>query len=100
MLLAVLVWLVITIELTLNFNHASGIYDIDSTGQLIPFVIGIVSMGKTLNALLVDLIKKVYWIHTINSHVEENITLTTCAKRTSIIPTGIPSKSRLMREIC
>ena len=67
-LLAVIVWLVITIELTLSFNQASGVYDIDSTGQLIPFVIGIVSMGKTLNALWVDLIKKVYWIRTINSH--------------------------------
>ncbi|KAL8787693.1 MAG: hypothetical protein Q9195_007649 [Heterodermia aff. obscurata] len=56
---AIIVWIVVTIELTLKFNHASGIYDLDSTGQLIPFIIGIVSMGKTLNALWVDMIKKI-----------------------------------------
>lgn len=67
MLLAIIVWIIITIELTLKFNHASGVYNIDSTGQLIPFVIGIVSMGKTLNALWVYLIKKVCFIRTMDS---------------------------------
>ena len=62
-----IVWIVITIELTLKFNHASGIYDIDSTGQLIPFIIGIASMSKKLNALWVVLIKKVYLVHVIQS---------------------------------
>ena len=67
--------IVITIELTLKFNQVSGVYDINSTGQLIPFVIGIVSMGKTLNALWVEMIKKVWIILATQSYWEENMTL-------------------------
>ena len=68
LLSAIIIWIVITIELTLKFNHLNDIYDLNSTGQLIPFIIGIVSMGKTLNALWVDLIKKVCFFHVTQSH--------------------------------
>ena len=61
-LLAIVVWTIITIELTLKFNNVNGVYEIGSTGQLIPFIIGIVSMGKTLNAIWVILIKKVSYV--------------------------------------
>lgn len=39
-----IIWSIIAIELTLFWNGATGIYDISSTGQLIPFIIGILSL--------------------------------------------------------
>ena len=34
------IWCIVGIELTLYWNSVSGIYDISTTGQVIPFVIG------------------------------------------------------------
>ena len=53
------IWTIIAVELTLSFNSISDVYTIESTGQLIPFVIGIVGLGKTLNSITIDAIKKV-----------------------------------------
>ncbi|KAK4213834.1 hypothetical protein QBC37DRAFT_422438 [Rhypophila decipiens] len=50
-----LVWAVTTVELKLSWNNISGVYDITSTGQLIPFVIGIVSLVRLCHALTVEL---------------------------------------------
>jgi len=35
------VWSVLAIELTLKWNHVTGVYEVTSTGQLIPLVLGI-----------------------------------------------------------
>lgn len=49
-----LAWAVIAIEITLHWNSVSGIYDIATTGQLIPFIIGIVSILRFFLALTVQ----------------------------------------------
>ena len=41
-----LIWSVLGIELTLYWNSISGVYTIKSTGQLIPFVIGLTGLLK------------------------------------------------------
>ena len=66
-LLAIVVWTIITIELTLKYNNVNGVYELGSTGQLIPFIIGVANMGKTLNAIWVNLIKKVSYAGTAMS---------------------------------
>ena len=39
-----LIWTILGIELTLLWNSVSGVYAVDSTGQLIPLVIGSASL--------------------------------------------------------
>lgn len=48
-----LAWAVIAIEVTLHWNSVSGIYDIATTGQLIPFIIGVISILRLFLALTV-----------------------------------------------
>jgi hypothetical protein len=45
---------VISIELTLKWNAISDVYDIESTGQLIPFITGLVGLLKTMSQLEVQ----------------------------------------------
>jgi hypothetical protein len=52
--LACLVWAVVAIELTLVWNHVSGVYSLTSTGQLIPFVIGLVGLLRLIHGLTVE----------------------------------------------
>ncbi len=51
---ACIVWAIVAIELTLVWNQVSDVYDLASTGQLIPFVIAIVSFLRLCHALTVD----------------------------------------------
>ncbi|KAL9631108.1 MAG: hypothetical protein Q9204_004389 [Flavoplaca sp. TL-2023a] len=37
-----LLWTILSVEFTLRFNQINGVYDIRSTGQLIPFIIGLI----------------------------------------------------------
>jgi hypothetical protein len=46
-----LIWSVIGIELMVHWNHISGVYVLGQTGQLIPLVIGIGSMGAVCGEL-------------------------------------------------
>lgn len=46
-----IVLMIIAIELTLAFNSISGVYEIKSTGQLIPFIIGVCGLWSTINDL-------------------------------------------------
>jgi hypothetical protein len=46
--LMTLIFSVVGIELTLHWNSISGVYTINSTGQLIPFVIGLLGLLKIL----------------------------------------------------
>jgi len=43
-----LIYSVIGIEMTLHWNHVTGVYSINSVGQLIPFVIGLVGFIKVV----------------------------------------------------
>jgi hypothetical protein len=51
-------WSVVAIELTLIWNHAQGVYNISSTGQLIPFIVGLAGLLKTLFSLCLGVWKK------------------------------------------
>lgn len=42
------IYSVIGIELTLQWNHGTGVYSINSVGQFIPFVIGLVGFSKVI----------------------------------------------------
>ena len=57
-MLAIVIWTIITVELTLSYNSVNGVYSIQSTAQLIPFIIGIFSIGKTVNSIMVRSIKE------------------------------------------
>jgi threonine/homoserine efflux transporter RhtA len=43
---AVLIWTIISIELTLIWNNIDDVHSISSTGQLIPFVTGVAGILK------------------------------------------------------
>jgi hypothetical protein len=45
------------VELTLFWNGIKGVYTLNSTGQLIPFIIGIVGLLQLLHSLSVELSK-------------------------------------------
>ncbi|ORY19257.1 hypothetical protein BCR34DRAFT_209121 [Clohesyomyces aquaticus] len=47
-----LVWAIISVETTIAWNHIHGLYSINSTGQSIPFIIGIVSCLQTIYSLV------------------------------------------------
>lgn len=42
-------WFILAVELTLRWNSVIGIYDISSTGQLIPFIIGLLSLLRVIH---------------------------------------------------
>jgi hypothetical protein len=65
--LACLIWFIIAIELTLLYNSISGVYDLRPTGQLIPFIIGIVGLVKVLHILILNSLKEMYSVRSIVS---------------------------------
>lgn len=46
-------WTVLSVEFTLSFNRISGVYDVRSTGQLVPFVIGLVRLLSLCHGIIV-----------------------------------------------
>ena len=46
--IACAIYTILAIELTIVWNGIGGIYDIQTTGQLIPFVIGTIGLFRTL----------------------------------------------------
>ena len=54
-----IVWFIISIELTIRWNNIQGIDAIDSTGQLIPFIIGCVSASQILKKIVLVALSKV-----------------------------------------
>jgi len=54
-----IVWFILSIELTIRWNNIQGVNTIDSTGQLIPFIIGCVSASQTLKKLVLLALSKV-----------------------------------------
>ncbi|OCK74898.1 hypothetical protein K432DRAFT_429753 [Lepidopterella palustris CBS 459.81] len=53
-----ILWTIIGVELTLYWNGVSGVYELNSTGQFIPFVTGVVGLVRMLHLLLLDRTKK------------------------------------------
>ncbi len=54
-----MVWFVLSIELTLHWNQVQGVNGLESTGQLIPFIIGVVSTAQAVKKVTITTIKKV-----------------------------------------
>lgn len=56
---AIIVCLIVFIEKTIVVNNIQGAYTIKSTGQLIPFIIGVASMLGTIKDISLD------WLHEV-----------------------------------
>ena len=52
--LIIIMWSILSIEMTLKYNAVSNINAVSSTGQLIPLIIGIVNLLKVINAAFVS----------------------------------------------
>lgn len=61
----VIVWFIICTELMIHWNHISGIDTINTTGQLIPFIIGVASACRTLQRIALATIKKVSYLKSL-----------------------------------
>lgn len=59
----VIIWCALTIELTLLWSSVSGVYGIASVGQLIPFIIGLVGLVRTVHLIIIDQAINVSLIH-------------------------------------
>lgn len=52
-------WFITSIETTIRWNSIQGVHSIDSTGQLIPFIIGCVSASQVLKKVILLALGKV-----------------------------------------
>ena len=57
--LSIISWSLVVVELGLVWNSVSRIYAVSSTGQVIPFLIGLLGLLRNLNLLIVAWISKV-----------------------------------------
>jgi hypothetical protein len=56
---ACIIWFILCVELTIKWNNISGVDTIRTTGQLIPFIIGIVTSLRAAHQIILLSIKKV-----------------------------------------
>ena len=56
----VIIWAALAIELTLAWNSVSGIYVLGSTGQLIPFVVGVLGLLRNIHLIAIKLSEKAH----------------------------------------
>jgi len=47
------VWTTLAVELTLAWNNVTGVYILGSTGQLIPFVVGVLGLLRNFHLIIV-----------------------------------------------
>jgi predicted helicase len=52
-------YFILSIELTISWNRITGVYNIKSTGQLIPFIIGVVSSTRAAQQVILGILRKV-----------------------------------------
>ncbi|CAI7591962.1 unnamed protein product [Penicillium glandicola] len=59
-------WFIASIECTIHWNHIQGVNDLQTTGQLIPFIIGCVSASQVIKRLMLFAWAKKYpdWVDT------------------------------------
>ncbi|OIW26914.1 hypothetical protein CONLIGDRAFT_707535 [Coniochaeta ligniaria NRRL 30616] len=55
-----IIWFITSIETTIWWNNIQGVHTIDSTGQLIPFIIGCVSASQVVKKLILLALGKKY----------------------------------------
>lgn len=58
---------IVFVELTLTANNISGVYTLNTTGQLIPFIIGITSMVAAMREIALRYIREVRLVATLLS---------------------------------
>lgn len=63
-----ILWFILSIELTLGWNHVQDINEIKTTGQLIPFIIGCVSTCQILKQVALIGLRKVGDIGSCSPH--------------------------------
>jgi len=56
--MACIIWSIVAIELMIRWNDITDVHTVQSVGQLIPFVIGIVGFVKLLRDINVDIIQQ------------------------------------------
>ena len=61
-----MIYSTLSVELTLAWNNVDGIYEISSTGQFIPFLIGVLGLGRALVSAFVT--------HPVPSRVSTTLT--------------------------
>ena len=54
-----IVWFIVSIETTIRWNNVQGVNTIESTGQLLPTILGAVSMARVLKRLVLLVLGKV-----------------------------------------
>ncbi len=54
-----IVWFIVSIETTIRWNNIQGVNTIESTGQLLPTILGAVSMVRVLKRLVLLALGKV-----------------------------------------
>jgi hypothetical protein len=47
------IWTMLAVELTLGWNNVTGVYILGSTGQLIPFVVGVLGLLRNIHLIIV-----------------------------------------------
>ena len=53
------IWFVLAAELTLAWNSVNNVYDLNSTGQLIPFIIGLLGLIRALHFVVMEILEAV-----------------------------------------
>jgi hypothetical protein len=57
--LGVIVWSILSVELTLKWNGIKGVDEINSAGQIIPFIIGVFGLCRTAHLIYFSHVSKV-----------------------------------------
>jgi hypothetical protein len=47
------IWAALAVELTIAWNNVTGVYILGSTGQLIPFVVGVLGLLRNIHLIIV-----------------------------------------------
>lgn len=55
----VFTWIILAVELTLFWNAVEGVYNLSTVGQLIPFIIGILGLVRSLHLVIMEYLEMV-----------------------------------------
>ena len=52
-------WFVLAVELTLSWNSVGSVYSLSSTGQLIPFITGLLGLVRSVHLVVMEFLELV-----------------------------------------
>lgn len=52
-------WVILAVELTLFWNAVEGVYNLSTVGQLIPFIIGMLGLVRSLHLVIMEYLEMV-----------------------------------------